>query len=71
MEKIRKSYRLSPAVVAAMHILQKKGYAFPSSTETGVVEQAIKDAWEKEYPGEQFPADGGEEVEPKKESDKK
>jgi hypothetical protein len=58
--RIKKSYRLSSAVVKALEALQSKGYAFPASTETGVVERAVREAWEKEFPGKSFPQDGGE-----------
>jgi len=38
----------------AIKALVKKGYNF---TETDVVRRAIRDAWEKEFPGKPFPAD--------------
>ena len=50
--KIRKNFNLSLGEVRALELLVKAGYNF---TEADVVRRAIRDAWEKEFPGRPFP----------------
>lgn len=55
-----KSFMLTKVCVQKIRDLQSKGYAFPASSETGVLEQAVKEAWEKEFPGQPLPQQTGE-----------
>ena len=52
--KIRKNFNLSPADVRALGALIAKGYSF-SNTEVGVIQRALREIWEKEFPGKPYP----------------
>jgi hypothetical protein len=58
MDKIRKNFNLTRAEVKALQTLREKGYALPSDTATGVIRQAIRDAWESFFQGQPFPLEG-------------
>ena len=58
MVKTRKNYKLSSTAIRALKELIQKGYSFPASTETAAVERAIREAWEKEFPGKPYPIEG-------------